>query len=178
MIERELVSDALQVFAQQRRLAENAAAQLGDDEFFRALAEDSNSVAILMKHVGGNLRSRWTDFLTTDGEKPDRNRDGEFIAEGETRDAVMQIWNEGFDRCTETLRALTPEDLTRTVTIRGEPHSVVQALIRSLAHISHHAGQIVLVAKALRASQWQVLSIPRNKSEFARGNFWKTDPGS
>jgi len=176
MIESALVSDALHVFAQQRRLGEAAAEQLSDEEFFHTLADGSNSVAILMKHMGGNLRSRWTDFLTTDGEKPDRNRDGEFIIAGESRDAIRQIWNQGFDRCIDTVRSLTPEDLTRTVTIRGEAHTAVQALIRSLAHVSHHAGQIVLLAKALRGNRWEVLSIPRGKSEVARGNFWKSTP--
>lgn len=178
MIESALLSDVLHVLAQQRRLAEQAADQLSDEEFFRTLAEGSNSVAVIMKHVGGNLRSRWTDFLTTDGEKPDRNRDGEFSAEQDARDDVMRIWTLGFDRCESTLRLLTPEDLGRTVTIRGEVHSVVQAMIRSLAHVSHHAGQIVLLAKSLRAERWQVLSIPRGQSQVARGNFWKSDPQS
>lgn len=175
MLKSALLSDVLHVLAQQRRLAEEAASQLSDEEFFLTLAKGSNSVAVIMKHMGGNLRSRWTDFLTTDGEKPDRNRDGEFIVESDTRDDVMHIWTVGFDRCNDTLRALSPEDLDRTVTIRGEAHSVVQALVRSLAHVSHHAGQIVLLAKSLRGEAWQVLSIPRDQSQVARGNFWKID---
>jgi hypothetical protein len=165
------LQDIAFVFRQQRRLAEAAAQQLDDEQFFHAPNEEANSVAVIMKHVGGNLRSRWTDFLTTDGEKPDRNRDGEFVVAGESRASVMQTWNEGFARLETTLQMLTAADLARTVTIRGEPHTVLQALIRNLAHTSHHAGQVVHLAKIIARDAWLTLSIPRGGAQVL-GNFW------
>jgi hypothetical protein len=117
-----------------------------------------------VKHIGGNLRSRWTDFLTTDGEKPDRNRDGEFeLAAGQTRAHVMAWWHGGWDALFGTLEALTPDDLLKRVTIRGEPHTVLQAINRSLAHAAYHVGQIVFLAKHLRSADWKTLSIPRKR---------------
>jgi hypothetical protein len=170
------IADTAHVFNQQRRLAEGAAQQVDDDAFARALDPESNSIAVIMKHVGGNLRSRWTDFLTSDGEKPDRNRDGEFVAEGESRADIMRTWNLGWQRLEDTLHSLQPEDLTRTVTIRGEPCTVIQALLRNLAHASHHCGQIVFLAKAHAHADWQTLSIPRGGSGGAAGNFWANRP--
>ncbi|HSL69175.1 MAG TPA: DUF1572 family protein [Longimicrobiales bacterium] len=167
-----ILQDIALVYRQQRRLAEAAARQLDDEQFFHAPTPDANSVAVIMKHVGGNLRSRWTDFLTSDGEKPDRNRDGEFMVEGESRASVMQTWDDGFASLEGALSALTAADLARTVTIRGEPHTVVQALIRNLAHTSHHAGQVVHLAKMLTGSAWLTLSIPRGGSKQVLGNFW------
>ena len=160
------------VFAQQRKLAEGAAQQVDDAQFFHTLAPEANSIAILMKHVGGNLRSRWTDFLTSDGEKPDRNRDGEFVITNDTRSDIMRIWNTGWTQLETTLASLRGDDLGKTVTIRAEAQTVTQALTRSLAHASHHAGQIVLLARALAGDHWQTLSIPRNKSQRVAGNFW------
>jgi Protein of unknown function (DUF1572) len=167
-----VINDAAFVYLQQRRLAENAAAQLTDEEFFRAVDAESNSVAVLMKHVGGNLRSRWTDFLTSDGEKPDRNRDGEFLVEGETRKDVLRVWERGFAVLENTLAELSDVDLTRTVLIRAEPCTVSQAIARNLAHVAHHAGQIVFLAKMICGPRWKTLSIARGASAQILGNFW------
>jgi hypothetical protein len=149
-----------------KRMAESAIAQLEDKDFFNAIDPESNSVAILVKHIAGNARSRFTDFLTTDGEKPDRFRDQEFEISGEpTRQEIMRWWEEGWSQAFSALDSLKPEDILRTVTIRQEPHTVVQALNRVLTHYAQHIGQIVFLCKHLRSSQWQTLSIPRGKSE-------------
>ena len=160
------------VFGQQRKLAENAARQVDDTQFFHTPAPDANSIAVIMKHVGGNLRSRWTDFLTSDGEKPDRNRNGEFIITTESRAEVMHLWESGWSRLEKTLSELRADDLPKTVRIRGEPHTVDQALTRSLAHAAHHAGQIVLLARIMAGENWQTLSIPRDTTQRIKGNFW------
>src|ERR1700730_4447435 len=153
-------------FRGHKRLAEGAIAQLKDEELFVALDPESNSIAILIKHLAGNMRSRFTDFLTTDGEKPDRNRDQEFeITPAGTRAEVMRWWEDGWARVFATIEALKPEDVMRTVTIRGEPHTVMQAVNRQIAHYVHHVGQIVFLAKHLRSKEWKSLSIPRGKSE-------------
>jgi hypothetical protein len=123
-----------------------------------------NSIAIVVKHMAGNMRSRWTDFLTSDGEKPDRNRDAEFAAPPATRAELMQSWNEGWDRVFGALEPLSEADLERKITIRGEPHSVMQAVNRQIAHYSYHVGQIVFLAKHFKGSDWKSLSVPRNKS--------------
>jgi hypothetical protein len=147
-------------------MAESALAQLNDDEFFAAIDPESNSVAVLTKHVSGNAHSRFTDFLTSDGEKADRFRDREFeIGAGATRDEIMRYWEEGWSIVFGALDSLKPEDVARIVTIRQEPHTVLQALNRALAHYAQHIGQIVFLAKHLRAREWQTLSIPRGKSE-------------
>jgi hypothetical protein len=149
-----------------KRMAESAMTQLDDKEFFATIDPESNSVAILAKHVAGNARSRFTDFLSTDGEKPDRFRDREFeISANTSREEVMRWWEEGWSIVFSTLDSLKPEDVSRTITIRQEPHTVMQALNRALGHYAQHIGQIVLLAKHLRSSQWRTLSIPRGKSE-------------
>jgi len=149
-----------------KRLAEGAMAQLKDEEFFVTLDPESNSVAILVKHMAGNMRSRFTDFLTTDGEKPDRFRDQEFeLSPATTRADVMKWWEEGWSRVFATLESLKPDDVMRTVTIRGEPHTVLQAINRQIAHYAHHSGQILFIAKHLRSHEWKTLSVPRGKSE-------------
>lgn len=149
-----------------KRLSEGAIAQLSDEELFRVIDPESNSVAILMKHMAGNMRSRFTDFLTTDGEKPTRHRDQEFIIdENTTRADVMHHWEGGWDVVFNTLQSLKPEDLMKTVTVRGEPHTVLQAINRQIAHYAHHSGQILFLAKHLRGSEWKTLSVPRGKSE-------------
>jgi len=155
-----------------KRMAESAMAQLDDQQFFTTIDPESNSVAIIAKHIAGNARSRFTDFLSTDGEKPDRFRDREFEMTAESNRAeVMRWWEEGWNIVFGTLDALKPEDLSRTITIRQEPHTVVQALNRALAHYAQHIGQIVFLAKHLRSSQWNTLSIPRGQSEnFKAGN--------
>lgn len=156
-----VLSDSLREFMNQRKFAERAMAQLDDNEFFRALGDEENSVAVIAKHVGGNLHSRWTDFLTTDGEKPDRNRDGEFEMAEETRADIMSSWERGFNALETAVAALRPEDLLATVHIRGETLTVVKALNRSLAHTSQHAGQIIILSKHLRGMEWETISIPR-----------------
>jgi hypothetical protein len=153
-------------FRGHKRLAEGAIAQLKDEELFVALDAESNSVAVIVKHLAGNMRSRFADFLTSDGEKPDRHRDQEFeMNSGTTRADVMRWWEEGWARVFSAVEALKPEDLMRTVTIRGEPHSVLQALNRQVAHYAYHIGQIVFLAKHFRSSGWKSLSVPRGKSE-------------
>ena len=139
-------------------------AQVGDEHLFAALDAEANSIAIIVKHMTGNMRSRWTDFLTTDGEKPDRNRDSEFVDPPVTRAALLSEWENGWVRMFAALEPLTDADLARTVTIRGEPHSVMQAINRQLAHYPHHVGQIVLLAKHFAGDRWQSLSVPRNRS--------------
>ncbi len=149
-----------------KRMAERAIAQLDDADLFTLIDSESNSVAILVKHIAGNARSRFTDFLTSDGEKPDRFRDREFeVSATTTREEVMGWREEGWSCVFSALDSLKPEDLTRTVTIRQEPHTVLQALNRALAHYAQHIGQIVFLAKHLHSGQWKTLSIPRGKSE-------------
>jgi hypothetical protein len=166
-------------FRGHKRLAERAFAQLKDDELFVTLDPESNSVAIIIKHLAGNMRSRFTDFLTADGEKPDRYRDQEFEMNAATNRAdVMRWWEEGWARVLSAMEALKPEDLMRTVTIRGEPHTVLQAINRQVAHYAYHVGQIVFLAKHLRSSEWKSLSIPRGRSdEFNRKAIAERKPG-
>ncbi len=149
-----------------KRLAEAAMAQLRDEELFITLDAECNSVAVLMKHIAGNIRSRLTDFLTSDGEKPDRHRDQEFeITAGTTRAQLMEMWETGWKVAFDTIATLKPEDLQRTVTIRGEPYTALQALHRAVAHYVYHVGQIVFLAKHFRGAEWKTLSIPRGQSE-------------
>lgn len=153
-------------FRQQKEVAERAAARLGEEHFFRALDAGSNSVALLMKHVAGNLRSRWTDFLTNDGEKPNRRRDAEFVREpSDTRGSIEAAWEEGWHLALGTLGSLEPPDLGSVVTLRGERLTVLEAVERQLAHAAYHAGQIVLLAKHWLGEEWESLSIPRGESE-------------
>ncbi|HTK52049.1 MAG TPA: DUF1572 family protein [Gemmatimonadaceae bacterium] len=160
-----VLADTLLTFLRQRELAERALVQVSDDDFFRAIDAESNSVAILVKHIGGNLVSRWTDFLTTDGEKPTRNRDGEFVVGANAqRAAIMSLWNDGWLALTGTFSQLRPDDLTATVIIRGEAMTALAAMHRALAHIAQHVGQIVLLAKHYRSADWKTLSIPRGQS--------------
>jgi len=153
-------------FRGHKRMGDAALAQLEEKDFFVALDPESNSVAALVRHIAGNARSRFTDFLTTDGEKPDRFRDQEFeINATTTRADVMRWWEEGWERVLAALDSLKNEDVLRTVTIRGEPHTVLQAINRQIAHYALHTGQILFLAKHLRGSDWKTLSIPRGKSE-------------
>ena len=158
------LDDSISLFVYYKRLAERAMAQVSDDQLFTSIDSESNSIAIIVKHMAGNMRSRWTDFLTSDGEKPDRNRDSEFEEPPATRAAVLAAWEAGWTSLFCALHALTDDDLARTVTIRGEPHSVMQAINRQLAHYPHHVGQIVLLAKHFAGDGWQSLSIPRRAS--------------
>ncbi len=149
-----------------KRLAEGAIAQVQDDELFVTLDPESNSIAVLMKHIAGNIRSRLTDFLTSDGEKPDRRRDQEFEISADTsRAQLMEIWEAGWQVAFDTIASLQPEDLARTVTIRGESYTALQALHRAVAHYVYHVGQIVFLAKHFRGAEWKTLSIPRGQSE-------------
>jgi len=153
-------------FRGHKRLAEGAIAQLEDEELFIALDRESNSIAILVKHLAGNMRSRFADFLTTDGEKPNRDRDQEFeMNSTTTRADVLRWWEEGWAHVFAAIEALKPEDVMRTVTVRSEPHTVLQAINRQVAHYAYHAGQIVFLAKHFRSSEWTTLSIPRGKSK-------------
>lgn len=149
-----------------KRMGEGALNQMRDEDFFVTLDPEANSVAMLVKHLAGNMRSRFTDFLTSDGEKPDRFRDREFeITSSTTRADVMKWWEEGWACVFAAIEPLKPEDVMRTVTIRGEPHTVLQAINRQIAHYAQHVGQIVFLAKHFRSSEWQTLSIPRGRSE-------------
>jgi hypothetical protein len=159
------LADVVTQFRKLKQLAEGAIAQLKDEELAVTLDAESNSVAVVMKHMAGNLRSRFTDFLTTDGEKPDRNRDGEFeIGSRPDRARIMEDWESGWTTLFRTLDSLTPSDLLRDVYIRGERHSVVQALNRQLTHHAYHVGQIVFLAKHFRSAEWKTLSMPRNRT--------------
>jgi hypothetical protein len=152
-------------FRSLRKLTEKSLAQVGDAEFFGSLDPESNSIAIVVKHLAGNMRSRWTDFLTTDGEKPDRDRDSEFeLTAADTRAELEQRFARGWETLFATLAALRPEDMAATVMIRGEAHSVTQAILRQVAHYGYHVGQIVLLAKHARGGEWHTLSIPRGGS--------------
>jgi hypothetical protein len=157
--------DAIASLKNYKKLADKAIAQVNDDELFETLDDEANSIAVIMKHMAGNMFSRWTDFLTTDGEKADRNRDMEFVIEASTTKAdVLDYWERGWARVFATLEPLKPEDFEKTVMIRSEPHTIVMAINRQLMHYSYHIGQIVFLAKHFRSSQWNSLSIPRNKS--------------
>lgn len=171
------LEEAFRSFRGHKRLAEGAFAQLNDEEFFRVIDSESNSVAIIAKHLAGNMRSRFTDFLSTDGEKPDRHRDQEFIIDaGTTRAQVMQWWEEGWKCVLDSVQSLAPEDLGRIVTIRGQEHTVLQAINRQIAHYAYHVGQIVFLAKHLKASDWKTLSVPRGKSEDFNAAMQTTQP--
>jgi hypothetical protein len=163
------LEDALELFRQSKKLAERGMEQVTEEQLFTPLDPETNSIAVIVKHLSGNMRSRWTDFLTTDGEKPDRNRDGEFLDPPPTRQALMETWEDGWGVLFEALELLSEADLVRTVTIRGEPHSVMQAINRQVAHYGLHVGQIVLLARHFAGPRWKSLSVPRNQSmEFNR----------
>jgi hypothetical protein len=157
------LEDSLAMFRQYKKMGERAMEQVTDDQLFAALDEEMNSIAIIVKHMVGNMRSRWTDFLTTDGEKPDRNRESEFEAPPANRAALMQLWEDGWSLVFQALEPLSDEDLGRTVKIRGEPHSVMQAIHRQVTHYAGHCGQIFLLAKHFAGSRWTSLTIPRTR---------------
>jgi hypothetical protein len=159
------LEDSLSLFRYYKKLAEGAMEQVTDDQLFAILDPEMNSIAIIAKHMAGNMRSRWTDFLTSDGEKPNRNRDSEFLEPPTTRAAVIAMWNQGWEVLFQALEPLSDADLERSVSIRSEPHSVMQAIQRQIAHYSYHCGQIVFLAKHWKAGDWKSLSVPRNRSE-------------
>jgi hypothetical protein len=158
------LSDAIAAFRNYKNLAEKAMAQVRDEEFFRLIDAESNSIAIIVKHLAGNAVSRWTDFLTADGEKDFRNRDNEFVTEGDTRESLMQFWEQGWQAVFTALEPLTAADFAKTITIRGQPHTICEAVNRQLTHYAYHIGQITFLAKHFRSSEWQTLSVPKNKS--------------
>jgi hypothetical protein len=158
------LADSLSSFRAYKKLADKAIAQTNADELFVKLDEEGNSIAIVMKHMAGNMISRWTDFLDSDGEKPDRNRDMEFVIETSSRDDVLAYWERGWRCVFDAIEPLRAEDFSRTVTIRGQEHTIVQAINRQLMHYGYHIGQIVFLAKHFRSTEWQSLSIPRNRS--------------
>ena len=163
------VEDTLSLFHYYKKLAERAIDQLTDEQLFATLDDESNSIGIVIRHMAGNMRSRWTDFLTSDGEKPDRDRDSEFVSPPATRESLLERWEEGWGCLFGALEPLSDADLGRTVTIRGEAHSVMQAINRQVAHYGYHVGQIVMLAKHFAHDRWQTLSVPRNRSaEFNR----------
>lgn len=176
------LEDSIASLRAYKKMADKAIAQLKDEEFFVQLDQEANSVAVIMKHMAGNMVSRWTDFLTGDGEKPDRNRDGEFVIDSTTgKDAVIAFWEKGWQCVFDALEPLEGDDLDKKVLIRGEEHTVIQAINRQLMHYANHIGQIVFLAKHFRSSEWNSLSIPRNRSaEFtssmqARGGTASTE---
>src|SRR4051812_16037391 len=164
MIEQHYLDDSLRQLRKLKAQADKAVAQTADEHFFSQLDLEANSIALVMKHVAGNMRSRWTDFLTSDGEKPDRNRDLEFQSEGKDRRQVTEAWEDAWFCFFNTLDSLEPEDLTRTITIRREPYIVVAAINRQLEHYGYHVGQIVFLAKHFKSLVWRSLSIPRAAS--------------
>ncbi|HEX4320728.1 MAG TPA: DUF1572 domain-containing protein [Acidobacteriaceae bacterium] len=159
------MEDAAGVFHYYKRLAEGAMAQISESQLYTSLDPEMNSIAVIVKHMAGNMCSRWSDFLVSDGEKPNRNRDCEFELPPEGREALLELWEIGWTTLFNALEPLTEADLGRTVTIRGEAHSVMQAINRQLAHYPYHCGQIVFLAKHLGAENWQNLSVPRGRSQ-------------
>jgi len=157
-------SDAILSFRNYKKMAERAIEQICEEEFFELIDAEANSIAIVVKHIAGNLHSRWTDFLTTDGEKESRKRDTEFELIGDTRESLMEFWKSGWKTLFENIEPLTVDDFSRTVTIRGEPHTIVEAINRQMTHYAYHVGQIVLLAKHFRSTDWKTLSVPKNRS--------------
>jgi hypothetical protein len=166
MIEQHYLDDALRQLRKLKTQADQALTQTTDEHLFARLDPEANSIAVIMKHMAGNMRSRWTDFLTTDGEKPDRERDSEFeLNSADTRESVFARWEHGWATVLGSIAALTPADLGKTVRIRGESHTVIEAINRQTSHYAAHVGQIVLLAKHYAGADWKTLSIPRGKSK-------------
>ncbi len=157
-------ADAVDSFRNYKKMAERAIEQVSDEDFFALIDSEANSIAIIVKHIAGNLHSRWRDFLTTDGEKPGRNRDTEFELIGDSRESLMRFWETGWQTLFGAIEPLTVEDFSRTVPIRGEPHTIAEALNRQMTHYAYHVGQIVLLAKHFGSADWKSLSVPKNRS--------------
>lgn len=158
------LSDAIASFRNYKKLAERAMEQISDEEFFKQIDEESNSLAIIVKHIAGNLKSRWTDFLVADGEKDFRDRDNEFVAEVNTRESLMGFWEEGWQILFNELGELKAEDFSKTITIRQQKHTICEAINRQLTHYAYHIGQITFLAKHFKSTEWKNLSVPKNKS--------------
>jgi Protein of unknown function (DUF1572) len=157
-------SDAVKTFRNYKKIAEGAIEQVADDEFFAQIDGEANSIAIIVKHIAGNSHSRWRDFLTSDGEKADRNRDTEFELGQETRAGLIEFWESGWQTLFDALEPLVAKDLGKTISIRGQAHTVLEAINRQMTHYAYHVGQIVLLAKHFRSSEWRTLSVPKNRS--------------
>ncbi|HMB96319.1 MAG TPA: DinB family protein [Tepidisphaeraceae bacterium] len=155
----------IEIFRSQKALAEGAIKQTSDENLHKPLDENTNSIAVIMKHLAGNMISRWTDFLTSDGEKPNRDRDDEFIDDFPDRDACVAYWDRGWAKAFEELGKLSDADLFKTITIRGEPYHVIDAIMRQVGHMSYHVGQIVQIARILAENNWNVLTVPRGKTK-------------
>ncbi len=168
---KDYLADAVQSFRNYKKLADRAIDQVSDEEFFAVIDPESNSIAVIVKHIAGNLHSRWRDFLTTDGEKPDRDRDQEFEMIEDTRESLLEFWESGWATLFSSIEPLTEEDFSKTIKIRGEPHTVIEAINRQLTHYSYHIGQIVFLAKHLRSTEWKTLSVPRNRSAQYNGHL-------
>ncbi|HEY1683514.1 MAG TPA: DUF1572 family protein [Tepidisphaeraceae bacterium] len=164
-------------FHDQKKLAEKAIVQISDAQLHQPLDENTNSVAVIMQHVAGNLRSRFVDFLTSDGEKPDRDRDAEFVDTNKDRAALMAIWESGWECTFNSLATLSDDDLHRTITIRNQPHSVIDALLRALAHAGYHAGQIVQLSRYLAKENWNTITVPRGGSKQFNQHMREKFPG-
>jgi len=169
------LEDSLSLFRYYKGLADRAMEQLSDGQLYGVLDPEMNSIAVIAKHMAGNMLSRWSDFLASDGEKPTRDRDAEFRDPPSTREALMKYWESGWDCVFSALGPLTDADLTRTITIRSEPHSVMQAINRQLAHYAYHAGQIVFLAKHFQSDRWKSLSVPRGASQSFNARVAKGD---
>jgi hypothetical protein len=186
MLLEKYLEDSRHHFRSLKWLAEAAVAQVADDEFFMLLDSESNSIALVMKHLAGNMRSRWTDFLTADGEKPDRDRDSEFVIEqADTKERLFAFWEDGWRCLFDAIEPLTADDLGKTILIRGEPHLVLEAINRQLSHYSYHVGQIVFLAKHIASDSWKSLTVPRGKSAelnasdgSKRGQAWLSGESS
>lgn len=183
MLAKSFIDGTLAALRSNKGWADKAVAQVSDEKLHLALDANTNSIAVIMKHVAGNLLSRWTDFLTTDGEKPWRNRDDEFVDSFATREELVAFWDSGWQRFSDTLASFCPEDLARTVTIRGEPHTVSLAIQRSLAHTTYHVGQIVMVSRILAGDHWTTITIPSggsgnyNQKVWGAGHYQVQPPG-
>lgn len=178
-ITQNFLDESIAAFRSYKKNAEKAIEQVSNEEFFQIIDAESNSIAVIAKHIGGNLRSRWTDFLTSDGEKADRRRDAEFVTETDTRASIFEFWESGWTALFDSLQSLKIEDLDKIVQIRGEDFTVVRAIIRALTHTASHVGQITFLAKHLRGAEWENLSVPKNKSnEFTDWLKEKADKGN
>ena len=160
MFETQYLNTVRATFKSQKQLAERALVQVNDEDLHRTLAPDTLSLALIIQHMANNMKSRWTDFLTTDGEKPDRNRDAEFEDQHLSRDELMSVWEERWQLLDDVLAALSPEDLGKEVLIRGESHGVIDAIERQVSHYGYHVGQIVYLSKLFAGNEWDVLTIP------------------
>ncbi|MCZ8523538.1 MULTISPECIES: DUF1572 family protein [Paenibacillus] len=163
-----MLEESIETFRSMKKLGDRTLEQLEETQFHAALDPESNTMEVIIRHMHGNMLSRWTDFLHSDGEKPTRDRDGEFVEAGASRESLLALWEEGWAAVFGTLASLRPEDLLRTVTIRGEAHTVVKAIQRQVSHYGYHVGQMVFLGKHLRSSDWQTLSIARGQSRAFR----------